>query len=125
LPSDALMAIAKRYHLSDATISGVERTIDFLQPSDILTKVGLARRVNMDADFAEKILFDMVNSGLLGLVIRVDCSNEEGPHTLFFNSLKDYAEFMKRPCREYGMEKNSSSARVGFRMIPLESSIDG
>jgi len=121
LSSDALMAIARRYNLSDSTVSGVEHTIDLLRPSDILTKVGLARRVNMDTDFAEKLLFDMVNSGILGLVIRVDCSNEEGPHTVFFHSLKDYAEFMKRPCGECGTEMDSSSARVGFRVMSRES----
>jgi len=41
------MAIAKRYHLPDATVSDLERTIDFLRPNDILTNVGLARRVTM------------------------------------------------------------------------------
>jgi len=50
LSSDALMAIARRYHLPDATVSDVARTINFLRPSDILTKGELARRVHMDAD---------------------------------------------------------------------------
>ena len=103
LSSDALIDIVRRYSLPESTVSGVEHTIDLLRPSDVLTKVGLARRVNLDTDFAEKLLFEMVNAGLLGIVIRVDCSNGDTPHSWFFYSLKDYARFVKESCPSFAI----------------------
>lgn len=87
-----------------------------LRPSDIMTTSLLARKVKLDIDFAETLLADMVNEGILDVVIAVGCTNEDYSHPHLFYS---FDEFYRAPkslkCKECGEPIDFINVKIGFR----------
>ncbi|PKQ89357.1 hypothetical protein CXK86_20110 [Paenibacillus sp. BGI2013] len=86
-----------------------------MRPSEILTKHTLARKSLLEVELAESILVSLVNEGVLGVVIVLECSNEDGHHQIILHSFEEYYLYDSN----YGCQEcehpMSSTAKVGFR----------
>jgi hypothetical protein len=93
----------------------VERKLLSLRQSDILTTNKLARDVELDLGFAETLVADLVNEGILGVVIVVGCKNDEYSHPLFFYSFEEYYNASQYLiCDECGQPIDFKNAKIGF-----------
>jgi len=70
----------------------------------------------MDIKSAEEILIDLVNEGVLSMIIAVECENEDHPHQFLFHSLDEYA-VASSICPECSAPMNFSNVKVGFRRV--------
>ncbi|MEI2391082.1 hypothetical protein V8V55_14870 [Priestia megaterium] len=70
----------------------------------------------MPIEVAEKILVDLFNQKILQMVVRVECMNEDNPHYVKFNSLKEYYKASEdEECPECGASLDWKKAKVAFK----------
>ena len=86
-----------------------------LRPSDIITSYRLARNVSIEYSLAQDLLVDLVNEGILSVVIVVGCVNDEYSHSQFFYSFDDYYAANGRMCKECEQPLDFNKAKIGFR----------
>jgi hypothetical protein len=102
--------------LPPRVIQGVQKELLSLRPSDILTKNKLARATSIQIEIAEKILIELFKEKKLQLKIRVDCLNDDYPHSKWFNSLDDYYKTDQNlQCLDCGASYDWKNAKVGFK----------
>lgn len=76
----------------------------------------LARSASIEIDFAEKLLIELFKEKMLQIIIRVDCTNEEYPHHIWFNTLEEYyVADQTKVCEQCGATFDWKKARVGFK----------
>jgi hypothetical protein len=81
-----------------------------------LTSNKLARDVSIDFEFAQSLLSELVNEGILYVIIVVGCSNEDYSHPYFFYSFEDYYNSdINMECSECGALLDFTNAKIGFR----------
>ncbi|KIV55075.1 hypothetical protein AM501_03450 [Aneurinibacillus migulanus] len=81
-----------------------------------MTKNRLARGTKLNVESAQIILTDLVNEGILDIVILVLCTNEEYSHPHWFYSLDDYYSAPRdMVCKECGAPLDFQNAKVGFQ----------
>jgi hypothetical protein len=105
-----------KYNLPPTILTNVKKELLALRKSDVLTTNKLARDVSIDTDFARTLLADMVNEGILEVIIVVGCMNEEYSHIKIFYSFEDYYNNHSNiECSECGAPLDFSQAKIGFK----------
>ncbi len=87
--------IKQQLSLSDAVFETSQEVFKRLKPSDTLTTGVYARKTTLPFDFAEQVLVECVNQGILSVLIIVPCEDDEHP-PLLFNSFKEFIEATMR-----------------------------
>ncbi len=87
-----------------------------LRPNDVITTNIMAIKVNLTYDFAELLLADLTNEGLLNVLLVVSCINEDYNHPYFFNSFDDfYKANSKMKCPICGDVFDFKNVKIGFK----------
>jgi hypothetical protein len=94
----------------------VQKELLSLRKSDILTTNKLVRNVSIEFEFARNLLADLVNEGLLEVIIVVGCENEDYPHFKIFHSFEEYyGSNDSTECDECGSPLDFRHAKIGFK----------
>lgn len=111
-----LTNIENKYNLPPLVIQGVQKELLALRPSDTLTKNKLARAANVDIDFAETLLVELFKEKYLQVVIRVECTYEDGEHYTHFNSFEDFYKAKSEDvCGSCGSAIDWKNAKIAFK----------
>lgn len=94
----------------------MEKELLSLRKSDILTTNKLARNTSIEFEFARNLLADLVNEGILNVIIVVGCMNETYTHYKTFNSFEEYYDSnLSTLCDECGEPLDFHQAKIGFK----------
>ncbi len=87
-----------------------------LRPSDVLTTNKLARDIDLTLELAESLLADLVNEGMLNVILVASCINEDYSHSQMFFSFEEfYSAKSNMKCPDCGESMDFKNVKIGFR----------
>ncbi|MDA5107866.1 hypothetical protein O3V59_05815 [Brevibacillus thermoruber] len=87
--------IKQQLSLSDTVYEASQEVFKHLKPSDTLTTGVYARKTRLPFEFAEQVLIECVNQGVLDILIIVPCHDPHHP-PLEFGSIKEFTKASMR-----------------------------